>query len=891
MPNEPNPNAVTSSPSSTNTAWHTLTVADVTRRLEVNPQTGLNAREVRRRTRHYGPNTIPEHRQRSFTRIFIDQFTDFMILVLIGAAIVSGMLGQQIDALAICIIVVLNGVIGFVQEYRADRAMQALKKLATPSTRVRREEQVVPLSTLNLVPGDIVLLEAGDLIPADLRLVEAVQLKVDESTLTGESVPVDKQTDPLDDPKLPLGDRRNMAYKGTLLTYGRGTGIVVGTGLQTELGQIASLLHKDEDIKTPLQQRLATFGRRLALAVLAICVVVFAIGVLRGEPPVLMFLTAVSLAVAAIPEALPAVVTISLALGARKMAKKQALIRRLPAVETLGSVTYICSDKTGTLTQNSMRVEQIYVAGTLLHAPTSEQPSIEADPKNPIHLFFLALALNNDAKAQAEGPTMGDPTEVALHLAASEAGYEKGTLEATNPRLQELPFDSDRQCMTTLHHTPQGIISYTKGSPEKLLPLCESMLTQTGPVSLTTKSLLEQAERMANEGLRVLAVAYHQWDQAPEEMTPQVVERQLTFLGFAGMMDPPREEAAQAVALCQSAGIKPVMITGDHPGTAKAIASRVGIINQDTTVLTGQDLEQRSPEELAQLVEHTHVYARIAPAKKIAIVKALQARGEFVAMTGDGVNDAPALNQANIGVAMGQTGTDVAREASDMILLDDNFATIVTAVRDGRRIYDNIRKFVKYTMTSNSGEIWTIFLAPLFGLPIPLLPIQILWINLVTDGLPGLALAMEPEERNIMQRPPRPPNESIFAGGLWQHILWVGLLMGGVSLVTEMWAYGANLGQWQTMVFTVLTLSQMGNVLAIRSERESFIQRGPLSNLWLLGAVLLTFGLQMATIYVPFLNPIFHTMPLTMNQLGLCLLLSSVVFFAVELEKWVRRRG
>jgi Ca2+-transporting ATPase len=891
MTNKSDTNTETPPPSSTITAWHTLSVADVTQQLEVDPQNGLNAQEVRRRARRYGPNTIPEHRQRSLTRIFVDQFTDFMILVLLGAAIVSGMLGQRLDALAICIIVVLNGVIGFVQEYRADRAMQALKKLATPTTCVRREQQVVPLSTLDLVPGDIVLLEAGDLVPADLRLVEAVQLKVDEAALTGESVTVDKQTDPLDDPKLSLGDRRNMAYKGTLMTYGRGAGVVIGTGLHTELGQIASLLHKDEEIKTPLQQRLTVFGRRLALAVLAICILLFAVGILRGEPPVLMFLTAVSLAVAAIPEALPAVVTISLALGARKMARKQALIRRLPAVETLGSVTYICSDKTGTLTQNSMRVEQMYVAGTMLRPSTGEQPASEADPHNPIHLFLLALALNNDAKAQTEGPALGDPTEVALHLVASEAGYDKDTLEGTNPRVQEIPFDSDRQCMTTLHRMPQGIISFTKGSPEKLLPLCESMLTQTGRVPLATERLLEQAEHMANEGLRVLAVAYHQWDQAPEEMTPSIVERHLTFLGFTGLMDPPREEAAKAVALCQSAGIKPVMITGDHPGTAKAIASRVGIINKETTVLTGQDLEHRSPAELAQLVEHTRVYARIAPAQKIAIVKALQARGEFVAMTGDGVNDAPALNQANIGVAMGRTGTDVAREASDMILLDDNFATIVTAVRDGRRIYDNIRKFVKYTMTSNSGEIWTIFLAPLFGLPIPLLPIQILWINLVTDGLPGLALAMEPEERNIMQRPPRPPNESIFAGGLWQHILWVGLLMGGVSLVTEMWAYEVGLGQWQTMVFTVLTLSQMGHVLAICSEQDSFLQRGPLSNPLLLGAVLLTFALQLATIYVPFLNPIFHTMPLTMDQLGLCLLLSTVVFFAVELEKLVRRRG
>ncbi len=887
---EPKTKSETSPASPTTTAWHTNSVEDVTQRLEVDPHIGLNAREALRRTRRYGPNTIPEHRQRSLTRIFIDQFTDFMILVLIGAAIVSGILGERLDALAIFIIVVLNGIIGFVQEYRADRAMQALRQLATPTTRVRREQQVMPLSTLDLVPGDIVLLEAGDLIPADLRLIEAVQLKVDESTLTGESVPVDKQTDPLDDPKLSPGDRRNMAYKGTLMTYGRGTGVVIGTGLKTELGQIASLLHKAEEIKTPLQQRLAVFGRRLALAVLAICVVLFAVGVLRGEPPILMFLTAVSLAVAAIPEALPAVVTISLALGARKMAKKQALIRRLPAMETLGSVTYICSDKTGTLTQNSMRVEQIQVAGTVLDSSKNEQPAINDDLQNPIHLFFLALALNNDARAQTEGPTLGDPTEVALYLAAIEAGYDKDTLESTHPRVQEIPFDSDRQCMTTLHRTPQGVISFTKGSPEKLLPLCESMLTQTGCVSLPTENLLEQAEHMANEGLRVLAVAYHKWDQASEDMTPSIIERQLTFLGFAGMMDPPREEAAQAVALCQSAGIKAVMITGDHPGTAKAIASRVGIIDQETTVLSGQDLEHRSPEELAQLVEHTRVYARIAPAQKIAIVKALQARGEFVAMTGDGVNDAPALNQANIGIAMGRAGTDVAREASDMILLDDNFATIVTAVRDGRRIYDNIRKFVKYTMTSNSGEIWTIFLAPLFGLPIPLLPIQILWINLVTDGLPGLALAMEPEERKIMQRPPRPPNENIFAGGLWQHILWVGLLMGGVSLATEMWAYQANIEQWQTMVFTVLTLLQMGHVLAIRSEQDSFLQRGPVSNVWLLGAVLLTFALQMATIYVPFLNPIFHTMPLTINQLGLCLLLSTIVFVAVEIEKWVRRQ-
>lgn len=876
--------------SHTNTPWHTLPVSEVTQRLGVDPHDGLNAREVHDRTGRYGLNTIPEHQQRSLFRMLVDQFTDFMILVLIGAAIVSGILGERLDALAIFIIVLLNGIIGFVQEYRADRAIQALKKLATPTTHVRREQQVDPISTLHLVPGDIVLLEAGDLVPADLRLMEAVQLKVDESALTGESVTVEKQTELLKDPQLPIGDRRNMAYKGTLIAYGRGIGVVIGTGLQTELGTIASLLHTNEAIQTPLQQRLSNLGRRLALIVLAICVVVFTVGVLRGEPTILMLLTAVSLAVAAIPEALPAVVTISLALGARKMVRKQALIRRLPAVETLGSVTYICSDKTGTLTQNSMRVEQIYVDKMLVHLQNHTSLPPEQTSKDPWHVFFLALALNNDAKPQTQGAIIGDPTEVALYMAASEAGFEKEPLETTTPRVQEIPFDSDRQCMTTLHQTPQGIISFTKGAPEKILPMCDTMLLRTGAVPLHSEILAAQADQMADEGLRVLAVAYHSWDHLPSEIVPSSIEQHLTFLGFAGLMDPPREEASKAVALCEAAGIHPVMITGDHPRTAKAIAARVGIIKEDTTVLTGQELERCSPAELDQLVEHTRVYARVAPAKKIAIVKALQTKGEFVAMTGDGVNDAPALNQANIGIAMGKSGTDVAREAADMILLDDNFATIVTAVQDGRRIYDNIRKFVKYTLTSNSGEIWTIFLAPLLGLPIPLLPIQILWINLVTDGLPGLALTMEPEERNIMHHPPRPPEESMFARGLWQHILWVGLLMGAISLVTETWAYQAELQQWQTMVFTVLTLSQMGHVLAIKSEEDSFFSRSAWTNPWLLGAVVLTFALQMGVIYLPPLNLVFHTVPLTIGQLGICLILSAVVFCAVELEKWLIRR-
>ena len=866
--------------------WHVLTAPDVGQQLTVDPQTGLSADEVARRLSIYGPNAIQEHRARSPWRMLLDQFTDFMILVLIAAAIISGMVGEPPDAIAIMVIVLLNGVIGFVQEYRAERAVAALKLLAARNAKVLREGKQATIQASQLVPGDVVVLEAGDGVPADVRLVEAVRLKIEEAALTGESVPVEKQARPLTEAELPLGDRLNMAYKGTLVTYGRATGLVVGTGMHTELGKIATLLREEEEVKTPLQKRLAQFGQRLALAALAICAIVFLVGVLRGESMILMFLTAVSLAVAAIPEALPAVVTVSLAFGARKMVKKQALIRRLPAVETLGSVTYICSDKTGTLTLNKMQVEQVIVAGQVAARVPSVGEQGEAG-----RLFGQALALSNDAVRQDQDRVLGDPTEVALYVAAREAGYEKERLQVNAPRLAELPFDSDRKCMTTFHREGEGLIAFTKGAPEQVVAQCEQILTGSGSAPVKREAILAQAERMAANGLRVLAVAFRKWPGLPDDLAPNQAERDLIFLGLVGLLDPPRPEAQEAVKLCQSAGITPVMITGDHPATARAIAVRLGIITNDDVVMTGQELAPLSIEEFEEHVERIRVYARAAPEQKIKIVKALQDKGEFVAMTGDGVNDAPALRRADIGVAMGVTGTDVAREASHMILLDDNFATIVAAVREGRRIFDNIRRFIKYTMTSNAGEIWTIFLAPFLGLPIPLLPIHILWINLVTDGLPGLALAAEPEERGIMQRPPRPPNESIFAHGMWQDILWVGLLMGGVSLITQAWAYHTGHAHWQTMVFTVLTLSQMGNVLAIRSERESFFTLGPLTNRPLLGAVLLTFALQMGTIYIPALNPIFKTEPLDRDELLVCLALSSVVFIGVEIQKWLIRRG
>ncbi len=879
-------------------AWHLLGADAVRARLGTPSDSGLSATEADERLQRFGPNEIREGRRRGPLRMLFDQFSDFMILVLLAAAVVSGLIGDITDTVVILVIVFLNAVIGFAQEYRAERAIAALKQLAAPYAHVLRDGQSRLLPARELVPGDVVLLEAGNAVPADLRLIEAVRFKVEEAALTGESQPAEKHARALPERELPLGDRRNMAYKGTLASYGRARGLVVATGMATELGRIAVLLRGEQEVKTPLQKRLARFGRVLSVAVLVICSVLFVTGILRGEPLLLMALTAISLAVAAIPEALPAVVTVSLALGARKMVGKNALVRKLAAVETLGSVTYICSDKTGTLTLNRMRVEEVYAAGALRKHPL---PVVTGEPWLTL---YRALALSNDAHGRTGGAhagsagaagagdeVIGDPTEVALYRAAEAAGYRKAELARTSPRVGEIPFDSERARMTTLHREKGGeIIAFTKGAPERVLPLCRDALTAEDRGVLDPAVVERTMERMAADGLRVLALACRRFPRAPAELDPEAIEVELTFIGLVGLLDPPRREARAAVALCRSAGITPVMITGDHPATARAIAARLGIIEAGDEVLSGQELARLTLPEFEKHVERVRVYARVAPEQKIKIVKALQDKGEFVAMTGDGVNDAPALKRADIGVAMGVTGTDVAKEAGHMILLDDNFATIVSAVREGRRIFDNIRKFIKYVMTGNSGEIWTILLAPFLGLPIPLLPIHILWINLVTDGLPGLALAAEPEEKGVMQRPPRPPNESIFAHGMWQHIIWVGLLMGAVSLLTQAWAIHVGSAHWQTMVFTVLTLSQLGHVLAIRSERESLLTQGLHSNRPLLGAVAFTFALQMATIYLPWLNPIFKTEPLSAAELGFCLLLSAVVFVAVEVEKVLVRR-
>ena len=881
--------------------WHLRDGQELAREHGVDPDHGLHAHEVAERALQHGPNALPQTASRSGWALLLEQFSDFMILVLLGAAVISGLVGDLVDTLVILAIVLLNAAIGLVQAWRADQALAALQRMAASQATVVRGGQVEQVAAHALVPGDIVLLEAGNKVPADLRLLQIAQLKVDESALTGESVTVDKHADVLSGTDHGVGDRLNMAFKGTIATHGRGRGLVVATGMQTELGKVAGLLDQENNRSTPLQLRLAAFGKRVALAVIGICVVIFVVGVLRGEAPLQMVLVAISLAVAAIPEALPAVVTVLLALGARKMVSFNALIRRLPSVETLGSVTFICSDKTGTLTQNRMQAECLVAGdagdqaapGQTSWAPGTEQP--DADHQE----LLRAAALCNDALRGPDGGWVADPTEIALAEVAAGAGVDKVALDAQWPREHELPFDASRKRMTTFHRTPDGLVAYTKGAPESVLPQCVARWRAQdrdgdgSTVPLDSAAWLARAEALAAQGLRVLALARRSHVHVPEAGGEiEALESGLCFIGLIGLMDPPRPEAAAAVRECMDAGITPVMITGDHPATARAIALRLGIVaDAQAPVLTGAELTALDDETLVARVQHVRVYARVDPAQKIRIVEALQARGEFVAMTGDGVNDAPALKRADIGVAMGKGGTDVAREASSLVLLDDNFATIVHAVREGRRIYDNIRKFVRYAMTGNSGEIWTIFLAPLLLLPIPLLPIHILWVNLVTDGLPGLALAAEPAERGVMQRTPRPPTESLFAHGMWQHILGIGLLLAGLCLGVQAWAISTGHAHWQTMVFTVLTLGQMAHVMGIRSEQDPLWRIGVASNRPLLGAVLLTFALQMATIYVPVLNPIFKTEPLSLIELAVCLAAAAVVWVATEAQKaWRRAR-
>jgi Ca2+-transporting ATPase len=849
--------------------WYKFNISEVSQTLNSSAD-GLSSNEVRPRLSKCGENEIFDSTDKyKVWKILLNQFSDFMIIILIIAAIVSGIVSDLTDTIIILSIIFINAFIGFIQEYRAEKAMDALKNLARSQTEVLRNKALIKINSSELVPGDVISLKSGDIIPADIRFIKVHNLKVDESTLTGESVNTEKNIEVLPETIIPIGDRANMGFKGTFVTSGRGTAFVVETGMRTELGHIAKMIQKD-DRNTPLQKKLAAFGKRLSLIILLICTLIFISGWLRGESLMEMLLLSISLAVAAIPEALPALVTISLALGAKKLVKQHVLVRKLPAVETLGSVSFICTDKTGTLTINKMTVERVFEINKSIKLPGISD-------KNAL---LSAMALNSDVFKNEEDEWVGESTELALVKYALLKNYDKTDLETSYPRIAEIPFDSARKCMSTLHQTSEGILVITKGAVEMLI---QTPNIKNGDVII---ELDQKVNAMSESGYRVLGYAYKLMKKLPNELIPEQVESSLTLIGFAAMIDPPRKDISEAISQCKEAGITPVMITGDHKLTASAIASNLGIISsKDDLVITGSELTKLNNEQFQLLVEKVKVYARVDPEQKLRIINALQSHKHFVAMTGDGVNDAPALKNADIGIAMGINGTEVSKEAAHMILLDDNFSTIVKAIRHGRKIFDNILKFIKYIMTGNSGEIWAITLAPFFGLPIPLLAIHILWINLVTDGLPGLALASEPAEPSIMKRIPRNPNQNIFGGSMAWHILWVGLLLGLVTLGIQAWAIKNNNPNGQTMAFSVLCFSQLGHAMAIRSTKQSVFRIGIFSNKPMVLALLLTVLLQILIIYLPAFNEIFKTKPLSLTELSITFAASAIVFLAVEIEK------
>lgn len=908
--------------------WHQQPPFDVLAQLSVDLVQGLSEEEWPRRLVRYGENELIETGLKSPWQILWEQLTARLVVMLIVAAVIAGLLGNYKDTIAILAIVILNALLGFIQEYRAEQAIAALKKLAVPSVRVRRGGLIQEISAQKLVPGDIVLLESGNLVPADCRVLESASLRIEEAALTGESEPSEKVTDALPEAELQLGDRRNMAYMGTVVTYGRGQVVVTETGMATELGRIAAMIQSVKPKPTPLQTRLDQLGKKLAVAAITVAALIFVFDLLRGEDLKLMFLTAISIVVAVVPEGLPAVVTIALALGVQRMLKRQALIRKLPSVEALGSVTVICSDKTGTLTENRMTVtvldvleHRVELSEELrhLHPLTNPHGDHQASLNEHPALAWLLVggALCNDAvlkpiEAEAELlEAVGDPTESALVVAAAQFGLAKGELEQLLPRVAEVPFDSQRKCMSTVHEflnetvpTPlrdllqkrqpdsQRYITFTKGALDSLLHLSVAVQLNytTAPLDDAWRRRIAAAhDQLAQNGMRVLGVAMRPIQELPTTICQDELEQELVFVGLIGIIDPPRQEVKQAVQTCQTAGIRPVMITGDHPLTAGQIARELGIAT-DGRVLTGQELARMSVRKLEEVVNSVAVYARVSPEHKLKIVEALQNQGQIVAMTGDGVNDAPALRKADIGVAMGITGTDVAKEAAGMVLLNDNFATIVAAVEEGRAIYDNIRKFIKFSITGNVGKILAVMVAPLLGLPPALQPLQILWLNLLTDGLLGLGLSVEPGERGLMHRRPFDPNESIFSRGIGIHILWMGTLIGFVGLGTGYIWWRAGNTHWQTMLFSTLALAQVSQVMAVRGGDASLFSLGVLSNKPLLGIVAMVVLLQLLVVYVPFLQRVFQTEALPPLELALSFAVSALIFWSAELEKWIRRR-
>lgn len=890
------------------TKWYQVDIGQAAQMLESNPDKGLDDSQVKAKREKFGSNELEEEAGKPLWAMFLDQFKEFLVILLFIAAIVSGFLGEWFDSGVIMAIVVLNAVIGVFQEYKAEQSLAALKRLSAPLAKTLRNGHVKSIPAQELVPGDIIILEAGDFVPADARLIEAFNLKIEEAALTGESIPAEK-TGAVFTQELPLGDQKNMAFMGTVVTYGRGKGIVVNTGMNTEIGRIADLIKQAAQEPTPLQQKLAEFGKYLGTMAILVCVLIFILGWLRGENLTSMFLTSVSLAVAAIPEGLPAIVTIVLAIGVQRLAKQRAIIRKLPAVETLGAATVICSDKTGTLTQNQMTVKKIFAAGKW-HEVTGQgyNPSGEyldnGKPapvgEGPLKTLLLCGALCNDALLEEEmredEPTwkvIGDPTEGALVVAAAKAGIDKEILAKKYERVYEIPFDSDRKLMTTINkgelpdphlkkietETPKGLWAITKGAPDIVISRCSSILTADGIKDLTpglTEELMKHNGTMAQDALRVLGVAVRRMPEA-NGIDLKKVEAEMTFIGFWGMIDPPRPEVKDSIAECRSAGIKPVMITGDHRDTATAIARELGLLREDELVLTGQELDNIGDDELNRKAEKISVYARVSPQHKVRIVNIFRNKGHVVAMTGDGVNDAPALKRADIGAAMGITGTDVAKSASEMVLADDNFATIVGAVREGRVIYENIKKSVYFLLSCNIGEIFGILLAILFQLPVPLLAIQILWVNLVTDSFPALALGMEPAEPGIMKRNPRRKEEGIFVKGMKRTIVFEGLLIGALTILAFYIGVNHNgsLEQGRTMAFATLSLSQLFHVFNFRSVRDSIFNKGMAVNKYLLAAAVFSGMVQLAVMLTPAFRTVFKVVPLDLNHW------LTVIFFAV----------
>jgi Ca2+-transporting ATPase len=928
-----------------NKDWHSQSLEKVIEALNTHPNRGLSAAEAQARLAQYGPNQLQERPRPTFWHMLLGQFNNFLVLILISASVVSFLLDEYVDAGAIMAIVILNAILGVVQESKAEEALAALKKLAAPEAHVIRDGHLITVPAQELVLGDVVTLEAGNYVPADMRLVESANLKIDEASLTGESVPVQKRANAVLSRDIPLGDRRTMAHMSTLVTYGRGQGVVVATGMDTEIGLIAEMIQTYEEEPTPLQVKLDQLGKWLGAACLAICAVILVIGLLRDTRTgviftdglstymqayrhkiVELFMTAVSLAIAAVPEGLAAVVTIVLALGMQRMISRHALIRKLPAVETLGSASAICSDKTGTLTQNEMMVVQMYVDQTLLsisgegYRPVGE---VQEDGRRAelrdypsARPLLQAALLCNDAQLERE-PTddepsngnwrmVGDPTEGALVVAAAKADLWKDTVEQVYPRLAEVPFDSERKRMSTIHPVPEDAgegalqpwvgglgpyIAYVKGAPDIILGLCNRVLEDSHEWPLDEgrrQRILEINAALASNALRVLGVAYRSLSEIPENPTPEAVERDLVFMGLAGMIDPARPEVKEAIAVARKAGIKTAMVTGDYKNTAVAIARELDLITHEGQALTGAELDEMDEAALAEIAEEVDVYARVSPQHKVKIVEALKRLGHVVAMTGDGVNDAPALKRANIGVAMGITGTDVSKETADMVLTDDNYASIVSAVEEGRIIYSNIRKFVYYLLSCNMGEIMIIFLAMLAGLPLPLTAIQLLVLNLITDGAPALALGLEKGEPDIMGRPPRPVEEPVINrqmvwGIVVQTIAITAATM--IAFVIGLHRFPDNLAATQTMAFATLSISELFRAYTSRSERHSLFSIGVLSNKYMQWAVLASLVILLSIIYVPFLDPIFDTISLGLNEWLVILPLMLIPSIAAEINK------